>query len=526
MYPHDLISTGLCSVYLLFFTFPLHKVSPTEHNRLSKRKARTALKSAMMGLKIVFKSKAPGDISISLAHGGFRSTGPSCSLELHDKLDTEVKRLTSSIKNYEMIIANEERKLQRYRRTAGKDFNSALTAMSAFETLQALSNDDTESTTCCICLDALGTNCELNNGSGNDQTVVSISMTKCGHLYCKSCLSSYMDQNNRHQCPSCRKELRQSDIVFIDPSKKDISVSSEARKNAKEYILRASRELEASHGCLSPFMWKQLYLSIDEPLDANRELDARISAIPSHFLAHLRECIPELPLMSFASMIPRLDLDQNCLSSKVKALIRELPDNERSVVFSSSKATIQHLEAVFKVIGINCRSLFFGQKVQDSEQAVSDWKGLTGNNKSKNHLPIPVPILLVQTGAAASGLTLTAACKMFLMEPLLHLSEEQQVYGRCHRFGQTNPVCIKVLYSPVSIDSRLLEWRRNSSSSSAAAVVMTSDTTKIVYAKLDDDDEEDDAAYDLYDNGNVAIMDPPPDDTNKWNPNQVFFGIF
>lgn len=171
-------------------------------------------------------------------------------------------------------------------------------------------------------------------------------------------------------------------------------------------------------------MWDQLYLAIDEPDGVDDSLDCRVSALPRHFLGHLRACIQGIAVHSLPSDKPSvLDMNNNSLSSKVKALLRDLPREERSVIFSASKATIQHLESVFQSFGIGCRSLFSGQKVECSERAVLEWQStcslLNGNT-------IPCPVLLVQAGAAASGLTLTAACKMFLLEPFLRLSEEQQ----------------------------------------------------------------------------------------------------
>jgi hypothetical protein len=83
---------------------------------------------------------------------------------------------------------------------------------------------------------------------------------------------------------------------------------------------------------------------------------------------------------------------------------------------------LQLLSSVLDYFGIRCRSLFLGQNVESSESALLEWQ-----SKNENGLDEPpCPVLLVQAGAAASGLTLTAASKMFLMEPFLRYSEELQ----------------------------------------------------------------------------------------------------
>jgi hypothetical protein len=56
--------------------------------------------------------------------------------------------------------------------------------------------------------------------------------------------------------------------------------------------------------------------------------------------------------------------------------------------------------------------------------------------------------------------TLTAASKMFLLEPFSKYEEEKQAYSRLHRYGQTKDVHCKVYFTPVSVEYRLLEWRK------------------------------------------------------------------
>ena len=80
------------------------------------------------------------------------------------------------------------------------------------------------------------------------------------------------------------------------------------------------------------------------------------------------------------------------------------------------------------------------------------------------------------------GLTLTDASKMFLMEPFLRHEEEQQAYGRLHRYGQTKEVQCKVYYTPVSVESRLLEWRKRDKSAEVG-------DQKVVFAQLKSADE-------------------------------------
>lgn len=80
---------------------------------------------------------------------------------------------------------------------------------------------------------------------------------------------------------------------------------------------------------------------------------------------------------------------------------------------------------------------------------------------------------------------------MFIMEPFVHLEQEQQAYARCHRYGQEHAVHVKCYFAPVSVEARLLDWRKRVSERPSGN---TSDT-RIVYSTVtaDEDDDDEDA---------------------------------
>jgi Ring finger domain len=400
-------------------------VHPTDINHTKKRKAKKALTTAKLGLRIVRASKSNlddrGVVRLMPSHSAYRTEAPKRCETLYQSARSTLDHCSRIIATSAATVASEERKLHRLCDVSQKGVEESVAAMSAFESLQALWNGEPEKTSCCICLDYLGF------GDEDSMTTATISMTKCGHLYCRGCLRDCMANPNNNHCPSCRKAFHPvNDIVHIDPKKTEDRTVFFAHNGPvmPRIVLEASHMLEESNGLLEPEMWDHLYLAIDEPEGVDDSLDSRVSALPRHFLRHLRACTPGIPVHCAPSDKPAsLDLENNCLSSKVKALLRDLPRDERSVVFSVSKASIQHLESVFKMFGIGCRSLFSGQNVEASERAVLEWQQASS---TQNVATIPCPVLLVQAGAAASGLTLTAACKMFLMEPFLRHSEEQQ----------------------------------------------------------------------------------------------------
>jgi SNF2 family DNA or RNA helicase len=92
---------------------------------------------------------------------------------------------------------------------------------------------------------------------------------------------------------------------------------------------------------------------------------------------------------------------------------------------------------------------------------------------------------------------------MFFLEPFVRQEEEQQAYARCHRFGQEHSVHAKVYFTPVSIESRLLEWRKQVATASRP-------DTKVVYTDLMEVDEGSDDE-DLGDAGNHDELDEQDD---------------
>lgn len=426
--------------------FILIKLHPTDARKKERLLAKKELQRAKLGLRIVQEHNLNdwGDIIIKNARTEYRSDQKEISLDLLERNRDEFrKQMTTS----SLLIVSQERILINLK--SPSEIALDVQATSAFDALLALSAGHSERTQCPICLESLGSSC-FSNGV--------VALTKCGHLYCSQCLKDHVINQPASKCPSCRKRFDVKDVAFVDSSKQNSTEANERRQRAKDIVQNAAEMLLRSDGQLDPHMWEQLYLAIEIPLGENSIRDCRVTGIPGEFLAHLRRCTG-MDVINGPNTGRLIEVE--FLSSKVNQLLSDLPRNELSVVFSSSINTIKHLQFVFEKMGIGYRSLYTGQEATASEQAVADWQN---SKKTPSDLAstIACPVLLVQAGAAASGLTLTASCKMFLMEPFLRYEEEQQAYARCYRYGQMSHVHCKCYYTPVSIESRLLEWRKQS----------------------------------------------------------------
>ena len=171
-----------------------------------------------------------------------------------------------------------------------------------------------------------------------------------------------------------------------------------------------------------------------------------------------------------------IEVLESNLSSKIRKLIDDIPRNERCVVFATSSSSVKHILCVLEQLDqFPVRALYSGQAEPDSKGALDFWRST------------PVGVLLVQAGAAACGLTLTDASKMFIMEPFHLYEQELQACSRLHRYGQQSPVDCKVYFRACSVEERLLEWRKKEKSSETP-------DEHVVFAQLksaDDDDDDD-----------------------------------
>lgn len=445
----------------------LNRVHPCYENNNKKIKAKKEYKEAQIGLRINSEERhRPGQVLCKQAMCNIRSILPHRSDILYKSTAETVESATSTLKANQSMIKREQTILNRLESKVIKGIPQHLETLTTFEALQALKRGHIEKTLCPICYDPLG------QSQGSDGI---ISLTRCGHLCCFSCMNDWMKEKEEKSqaisCIECRKKIIRNQLVYIDPQMTNDQEGFDKRQTeAKSLIQQAAEMLDKNNGVLAPHLWEALYLSMDLPDGADCSAHGLLTAIPGHLLGHIRYATG-MPVHCTRNQVINSNVK---ISSKIRALVSDLPREERSVVFASSNIVVQHVLAVLKHFKIGCRALFNGQTEKESEKAISEW-----------HSDDSSLVLVIQAGAAACGLTLTAASKLFLLEPFLKHEEEKQAYARLHRYGQQKEVTCKVYFSPVSVESRLLEWRHNKNSYAHRTEEMT------LFAPLRNEVEED-----------------------------------
>jgi len=348
-------------------------------------------------------------IHVETALGNKRALVPSKAATLSARAQMIVTDSASIIFEQQQTIHKSSRVLQQFKRNGGR-IPDQIQQLSAYDVIQALINGEQETKTqCCICLGYLG-----ETESKND--VAKITMLKCSHFFCTNCINHYSQEriasNQPSNCPSCRKAFDIKGAILVDPDLQDErKVYDQEREASKELVREAARMLEESHGHLDASMWKALYLAFDPPANVSNDAHHLYTAIPREFLAHLRAATG---MRSNCKASDR-PLPGSCKDSgrcsKIQRLLEDLPTNERCVIFSANKDVLMHLRVVLAEEEIGFQMIYSGQSTDELKASVSNWE----SNGAFLTDPPPFPCLLVQAGAAASGLTLTSASKMFIV---------------------------------------------------------------------------------------------------------------
>lgn len=121
----------------------------------------------------------------------------------------------------------------------------------------------------------------------------------------------------------------------------------------------------------------------------------------------------------------------------------------KTVVFSQWTTMLDKIEDALEIAGIRYDRLDGTMKRDDRTRAMDALKHDPG-----------CEVLLVSLKAGGVGLNLTAAQRVYLMDPYWNPAVENQAVDRIHRLGQTRPVTTVKLIIENSIEARLLEVQK------------------------------------------------------------------
>lgn len=121
----------------------------------------------------------------------------------------------------------------------------------------------------------------------------------------------------------------------------------------------------------------------------------------------------------------------------------------KSVVFSQWTSMLDKIEDALEEAAIRFSRLDGTMKREDRSRAMDALK-----------TDPSCEVLLVSLRAGGVGLNLTAARRVYLMDPYWNPAVENQAVDRIHRLGQTKPVTTIKLIIENTIEARLLEVQK------------------------------------------------------------------
>jgi len=134
-------------------------------------------------------------------------------------------------------------------------------------------------------------------------------------------------------------------------------------------------------------------------------------------------------------------------SSKLELLVEELStavaEGHKALVFSQWTGLLDRVEPALRAAGIAWTRL--DGATRDRAGVVAAFQDAAGP-----------PVLLVSLRAGGTGLNLTAADHVFLLDPWWNPAVEDQAADRAHRIGQTRPVEIHRLVAADTVEERVL----------------------------------------------------------------------
>ena len=342
----------------------------------------------------------------------------------------------------------------------------------------------------------------------------SLCYTPCLHKVCLGCaqqqvLSNGVDNASRRgvpraqavalandgrleaPCPLCRRNYLVRDCVLVSEPPRAAAPSPEAEDEDDDEPMAEAPPppLDAAR----PPEWTP-----HAPKDAIEGLSAPAVAVRLEG----RSANPNIP----PNLLAHILTARRTPSTKIRRLLRDVQaaiaagPGEKCVVVSSIKPAVQHTVLALRGAGIDCVSVAKGDSAEALAAAVKKWRE-----------DPDCAVFVLHAGAAAAGLTLTAARHLFLLEPFLSVGEEAQAMNRCHRIGQECSVSTTSYFLRGTAEERLIAYRSRETQAGAggtdalSVLATAGDVKKMPHHKLrylaglpafvedmSDDDEDDD----------------------------------
>ncbi|KDR85370.1 hypothetical protein GALMADRAFT_355560 [Galerina marginata CBS 339.88] len=244
-------------------------------------------------------------------------------------------------------------------------------------------------------------------------------LTRCQHLFCIECYRNSICPGWPNVSPDIRRSC---------------SVCQAALCPTDAYEVKADQPPDASQKKKAPKREKRQKGASLENFHPSTKIKALLSDLVkfSKMNSHSSNYNPDIELIDEMGVAGPID----------EGIVK-------TVVFSQWTTMLDKVEDALEAAGIRYDRLDGTMKRDDRTRAMEALKHDPG-----------CEVLLVSLKAGGVGLNLTAAQRVYLMDPYWNPAVENQAVDRIHRLGQTRPVTTVKFIIENSIEARLLEVQK------------------------------------------------------------------
>ena len=147
----------------------------------------------------------------------------------------------------------------------------------------------------------------------------------------------------------------------------------------------------------------------------------------------------------------------------LEVLAEVTDDQHKALVFSQWTALLDRVEPHLRKAGIDFTRL--DGRTRRRDEVVRRFQDDDGP-----------PVMLISLRAGGTGLNLTAADHIFLLDPWWNPAVEDQAADRAHRIGQTRPVLVHRLVARDTVEERILALQQRKRALADVTLANATDT--------------------------------------------------
>ena len=306
-------------------------------------------------------------------------------------------------------------------------------------------------------------------------------ITSCMHAYCQECILALIHhEEGRARCACCRRGINKSSLMEVkvssstfngDDSTSNVNDDDEDNNPnppTKRQRTKAISSAAATTNGKNEMNEKSETLESEETqfivpyLNLNGEAWS-LEELAEYELPHIRAREALLP--SIPPMALHYFRNGRHVSSRFTALLADMDEQKKInhfakfVIFSQHQLSLQSvkdtLERIRSSDDKDATKVYKCAIITNSTEGAQKEKQIKSFLNNEN-----VNVILLMTGSASAGLTLTVASNCYLLEPLYSASEEAQALSRVHRIGQPVKTRCICFYARNTLEERVLALRQ------------------------------------------------------------------